>query len=170
MCPETHRRLEVNTAEDELLLSVHIPSLPTDARSTYLKAIDRKTWAFALVGVAAALRLEAQTITDVRLVLSGVAPMPWRLRVAEQSLLGPTINDERMAQAAQQAVSDAEPLAHNAYKVSLARQHLVRRALLHLAGDVGGHPDRAPAYVQHHTERGTNSEPSTYKGLPILFP
>jgi xanthine dehydrogenase YagS FAD-binding subunit len=144
VCPETHRRLEVSKGEDELLLSVRLPSLPPGTRSTYLKAMDRKTWAFALVGVAATLRVDAQTITHIRLVLSGVAPIPWRLRAAEQLLVGQPISAERIAQAAEQALSEAEPLAHNTYKVSLAK-HLIRHALLSLAADTHGHPTGVPS-------------------------
>src|SRR4029079_15648079 len=55
----------------ELILELELP--PVDA-STYLKAMDRKTWSFAIVGVAAA-RLGGET----RVALAGVAPIPWLL-------------------------------------------------------------------------------------------
>jgi xanthine dehydrogenase YagS FAD-binding subunit len=137
VCPEPERRLEVTKDEDELLLAVHLPPLPAGTRSTYLKAMDRKTWAFALVGVAAAMHMEAQTVTDVRLVLSGVAPIPWRLTAAETVLVGHTISEERVTQAAEQALSGAMPLSHNTYKIPLAK-HLIRRALWTLAHDASG--------------------------------
>jgi xanthine dehydrogenase YagS FAD-binding subunit len=86
--------------EGELLLELEFaPPLA----STYLKAMDRKRWAFALVGVAAA-RYE----DGVRIALAGVAPIPWAL--------------ESLA-----ALEAAEPLPGNAYKVELA-QALGRRA------------------------------------------
>ena len=85
--PEERRRKETVQAETELLLSVHIPPLPADTRTTYIKAMERKIWAFALVGVAAVVRLAGQHIEDVRLVLSGVAPIPWRVAAAEQELV-----------------------------------------------------------------------------------
>jgi xanthine dehydrogenase YagS FAD-binding subunit len=72
--------------------------------STYLKAMDRQRYAFALVGVAAA-RYEEET----RLALAGVAPIPW------------AIEDEG-------ELDRATPLPGNAYKVEIAKT-LVRRAL-----------------------------------------
>jgi xanthine dehydrogenase YagS FAD-binding subunit len=70
----------------------------------YLKAMDRRRWAFPLVGVAA-----ARTNGEIRLALAGVAPIPWTLPAAA-------------------ALDDATPLPGTAYKVEVARA-LVRRAL-----------------------------------------
>ena len=92
---------DVTTLEPgELILELEVP---TPAASTYLKAMDRKRWAFALVGVAAA-RFE----DGLRLALAGVAPIPWSLESLE-------------------SLDAADPLSENAYKVELARA-LVRRA------------------------------------------
>jgi xanthine dehydrogenase YagS FAD-binding subunit len=126
--PEATRRQETVQTETELLLSVHIPSLPTGTRTIYIKAMERKIWAFALVGVAAVVRLAGQHIEDVRLVLSGVAPIPWRAVAAEQELRGAEVSKERIARAAEKALETAEPLQYNTYKVPLAKS-LMRRAL-----------------------------------------
>jgi xanthine dehydrogenase YagS FAD-binding subunit len=92
---------DVTTLEPgELIVELEVP---TPTASTYLKAMDRKRWAFALVGVAA-----ARFDDGVRLALAGVAPIPWSLGSPE-------------------ALDAAEPLSENAYKVELARA-LVRRA------------------------------------------
>ena len=130
--PEDGWRHEVKIAEDELLLSVHLPPLPEGTRSTYLKAMDRKIWSFALVGVAAVLQMEGPRVAEARLALSGVAPIPWRATAAEQVLVGGDISEERVTQAAEQALVGAIPLAHNAYKIPLAK-HLIRRAINKLA-------------------------------------
>ncbi|MCC6457871.1 MAG: xanthine dehydrogenase family protein subunit M [Caldilineaceae bacterium] len=126
--PDENRRQETTITPDELLLSIHIPSLPPGTRSTYLKAMDRKVWAFALVGVAARLQMQNDTIADARLVLSGVAPIPWRLTNAEQMLVGQRADEAMFAQVAEAALSQAQPLAHNGYKIPIA-QSLIRRAL-----------------------------------------
>jgi xanthine dehydrogenase YagS FAD-binding subunit len=126
--PEAKRRQETVQTETELLLSVHIPSLPTGTRTLYIKAMERKTWAFALVGVAAVVRLAGQHIEDVRLVLSGVAPIPWRAVAAEQALRGAEVSEDGIARAAETALETAAPLQYNTYKVSLAKS-LIRRAL-----------------------------------------
>jgi xanthine dehydrogenase YagS FAD-binding subunit len=128
--PVAERRTETVVLSDEILLAVHLPSLPDGTRSTYLKAMDRKVWAFALVGVAVVLRLDAeeQRIEAARLVLSGVAPIPWRLMAAEQALIRSRVSDALFARAAEVALAAAEPLPQNAYKIPLA-QALIRRGL-----------------------------------------
>jgi xanthine dehydrogenase YagS FAD-binding subunit len=126
--PEEGRRRETTVEEDELLLAVELA--PQDGlRSSYLKAMDRKVWAFALVGVAVALRLGAGgAIEHARVVLSGVAPTPWRCAAAEEALLGQMPGEELFGRAAEAALAAARPLAHNGYKLPLAKA-LVRRAL-----------------------------------------
>src|SRR5690606_26978442 len=126
--PEEDRRQETVIQPDELLLTVRIPPLPQGTRSIYLKAMDRKVWAFALVGVAACLRLQDETISEARLVLSGVAPIPWRLTDAEQMLIGQRADEVTFARVAEAALAQARPLEHNGYKIPLA-QSLIRNAL-----------------------------------------
>jgi xanthine dehydrogenase YagS FAD-binding subunit len=130
--PEENHRQETAIADDELILSIRVPALPQGTRSTYLKAMDRKVWAFALVGVAAILHLQGDTIAGARLVLSGVAPVPWRVPAAEQLLVGQRANEATFARAAEAALADAHPLEHNDYKVPLAKS-LIQRALSDLA-------------------------------------
>jgi xanthine dehydrogenase YagS FAD-binding subunit len=67
--PTEDDRSTTTLAADELIVELDVPR--PDA-SVYLKAMDRKRWAFALVGVAA-----ARFGDDVRLGLAGVAPIPW---------------------------------------------------------------------------------------------
>jgi xanthine dehydrogenase YagS FAD-binding subunit len=132
--PTEERRREHVLGDDELLLAVEVDALPAGARSTYLKAMDRKVWAFALVGVAAVVHLANGTIDHVRLVLSGVAPVPWRAHAAEQELLGGPPSAERIERAAEAALAEAKPLQHNGYKIPLARQ-LLRRSLTTLTAE-----------------------------------
>ncbi len=119
--PEEERRQETVLGDDELLLSLHLPAQPEGTRSIYLKAMERKVWAFALVSVAAVVQVGEGRIERASLVLGGVAPIPWRLREAERLLIGERASDELFARAADIALAEAEPLAHNAYKVA-ARQ------------------------------------------------
>ena len=132
--PEDNRRRETILGNDELVLSIHIPALPTGTRSTYLKAMDRKVWAFALVGVAAVVRTDAHQIADARLVLGGVAPIPWRSTAAEQVLRGADVGEATFTNAADAALANAEALSENAYKVPLAR-NLIQHAFVTLTGE-----------------------------------
>jgi xanthine dehydrogenase YagS FAD-binding subunit len=130
--PEADRRTETVIRPDELITSIHVLALPTGTRSTYLKAMDRKVWAFALAGVAAVLRMEGGTIRHARLILGGVANIPWRATAAEAILLGESPSEALFAHAADAALAGADPLAHNGYKIPLVKA-LVRRALQTLA-------------------------------------
>jgi xanthine dehydrogenase YagS FAD-binding subunit len=132
--PREGWRNETAIGHDELLLSVLLPPLLTDTHTVYLKAMDRKVWAFALVGVAAVVRLERRRVADARLVLAGVAPIPWRASAAERELRGAEVSPELFTRTAEVALSGAEPLQHNAYKVSLAKA-LIRQALSSLVQD-----------------------------------
>ncbi len=129
--PTDERRCEHQLDAQSLITAIILPAA-TNQRSLYLKAMDRKVWAFALVGVAAVVQLENARVTQARLVLGGVAPIPWRLTEAEQSLLGHELSSERIELAAAIALATAEPLAHNGYKIPLAYS-LIRRALTTLA-------------------------------------
>jgi xanthine dehydrogenase YagS FAD-binding subunit len=99
--PSPDDRRTTTLERDELILELEYE---TPLASTYLKAMDRRRYAFALVGVAAA-RFE----TGIRLALAGVAPIPWLLEDAA-------------------ALDRATPLPLNAYKVEVAKA-LVRRAV-----------------------------------------
>ena len=98
--PSDDDRDVVALAPDELILELDVP---VPQASVYLKAMDRRKWAFPLVGVAAA-RADGQ----VRVGLAGVAPIPWLL----------TSPDE---------LDSATPLPGTEYKLRIART-LVRRA------------------------------------------
>ncbi|HET9711697.1 MAG TPA: hypothetical protein VFP64_07440, partial [Pyrinomonadaceae bacterium] len=74
-----------------------------------------------------------KTVRDARIVLGGVAPIPWRVPAAEKFLVGKKLNSTLLAEAAKIALADAKPLEKNAYKVPLT-QTLVRRALAKAAG------------------------------------
>ena len=90
--------------------------------------MDRAVWAFAVVSVAAFARIESGRFEDLRVVLGGVAAVPWPVEAAVQNLEGAHPDAESIAQAARDAVASAEPLRMNGYKVPLA-QNLIRRAL-----------------------------------------
>ena len=120
----------------EIVSEVAVPPAASTAggtRSLYLKFKEKESMDFALVSVALALRLSGGACESARLVLGGVAPIPWRSKEAEKAIAGRPIDAAAAGIAAEAAVAGASPLAHNGYKVPLAKS-LVRRALLDLAG------------------------------------
>jgi xanthine dehydrogenase YagS FAD-binding subunit len=119
---------------DDIITEIQVPASALAARSTYLKFKERESLDFALSAVAAAVELESnKTVKAARIVLGGVAPIPWRVAEAEKFLIGKTLTREVLAQAAKVALRDAQPLEKNAYKVPLT-ETLVRRALAKAAG------------------------------------
>jgi xanthine dehydrogenase YagS FAD-binding subunit len=68
-------------------------------------------------------------VRDGRVVLGGVAPIPWRAPKAEAFLRGKKIDETLAGQAGVIALEGAKPLKDNVYKVKMA-QDLVRRGLL----------------------------------------
>jgi xanthine dehydrogenase YagS FAD-binding subunit len=124
--PNDARRTETVLVEDELIVAVEIPR--AQVRSAYLKAMERKLWTFAMAGVAVAVRRSGARVEHARVVLTGVAPMPWRATGAEDVLLGEEWSERLMSEAAEAALEGAAPLAHNGYKIPLLKT-LVRRAL-----------------------------------------
>jgi len=113
----------------ELLTAVDLPPLPFATNSHYGKVRDRASYAFALVSVAAALDVADGVVRDVRIALGGVAPVPWRAVRAEAVLRGAPANEEVFGRAAEAELADAQPLPGNAFKVTLARNTLVRTLL-----------------------------------------
>jgi len=130
--PTQDDRIEHRLRSGELLTEIHIPAQPSNSHGVYLKAMDRRAWAFALVSAAAQLTLEDGKVTQARLALGGVANVPWRVTAAETLLEGQTLTPDLAAQAAELAIAGAAPLEHNRYKTPLARE-LARRALLSAA-------------------------------------
>lgn len=106
----------------ELITAVELPA--PAPRSLYRKARERRSFAFALVSVAAVLDGDR-----VRLALGGVAHKPWRATRAEQVLNGGPLTADRVADAAEQEMALATPLRDNQYKVPLAQKMIVRAIL-----------------------------------------
>lgn len=113
-------------ADDELITAIELPAAGFAEHSNYLKIRDRASYAFALVSVAAALEITDGVIGQARLALGGVAHKPWRDTEVENSLIGKTPNAETFAAAADALLQPAQPLEHNAFKVTLARRAIIR--------------------------------------------
>ena len=130
---EGNIRRENVLRNEEIITEIFVPATPLATRSTYLKFKERESLDFALASVAAAVQLAAnRTVRDARIVLGGVAPIPWRVPAAEKFLVGKNLSPDVLAEAGKIALAEAKPLEKNAYKVPLA-QTLVRRALIKVA-------------------------------------
>ena len=130
--PKQNAARENVLADDEVLASVQLPSQPPGTRSTYHKIMDREAWTHAVVSAAIVLEMDKDICRSARIVLGGVAPVPWRVPDAERLLTGQRVTPELAAQVGDAALMGATPLAKNAYKVPLTKA-VVRRTLVELA-------------------------------------
>jgi len=129
--PRQNASAENVLANDEVLTSVQIPAARAGTRSVYAKVLDREAWTHAVVSAAVVLQMDGPICRDARVVLGGVAPIPWRLPEVERALAGQPITEETAAKAGEMAIAGARPLAKNAYKLPLTK-NLVRRTILDL--------------------------------------
>lgn len=97
-------------ARDEILTEIVIPDQATTG-SNYKKFGLRKSGSLAVVGVAAAVTVQDGTITDARIVLGAVAPVPLRAKQAEATLRGKQVTDELIEEAAAAAAADSRPIS-----------------------------------------------------------
>jgi xanthine dehydrogenase YagS FAD-binding subunit len=113
---------------NELVVEVEIPRLAANTKTAWFKLKDRLTYDFAVVSVAAVVTQENGVWKDGRIVLGGVAPVPWRAKVVEDALAGKNIKDT-IKEAAGRIRTVARPLSNNAYKVDVAVE-LTQRVVL----------------------------------------
>lgn len=132
--PGATPQLDTNLQPDELITAVELPAPKFAKHSYYLKVRDRQSYAFALVSVAAGLEIDGNIIKSAGLALGGVAHKPWRSTEAEKSLSGATPGPDAFKKAANLAVAGAKPYEHNAFKIELAKQSIVRALTLAAQG------------------------------------
>jgi xanthine dehydrogenase YagS FAD-binding subunit len=129
--PQQDATRENVLAADEVLAGVELPAAGPGRRSTYNKVLDREAWTHAVVSAAVVLDMDKEICKSARIVLGGVAPIPWRLPKVESMLAGQRITPELAAKAGEAAVAGAQKLSKNGYKIPMTKA-LVRRTVLTL--------------------------------------
>ncbi len=124
--------IDSNLRADEIITAIDLPAKGFAGHYAYLKVRDRKSYAFALVSVAAALEMSGETVTETRVALGGVAHKPWRNKEAENLLNGKVATADNFQAVAETILRDAKGFAHNTFKIELAKRAIVR-ALKHAA-------------------------------------
>jgi aerobic carbon-monoxide dehydrogenase medium subunit len=94
----------------EILTEIVIPDQSTTG-SSYSKFGLRHSGALAMVGVAAAVRMENDLVRDARIVLGAVAPTPMRAREAERVLIGRRISEDLVEEAGRRAAGECRPIS-----------------------------------------------------------
>lgn len=136
--PGQHPEIETTLNHGELITAVELPASVLAQQSTYVKARDRASYAFALVSAAGALHLDdAGVVADVALAWGGVAHKPWRASRAEDTLRGKRLNEQVIAAAVDEELQEASFSDATDYKRPLLRG-VTTVALSRLAGGLDG--------------------------------
>ena len=132
---QLHRRpgntphIETTLAAGDLITRFKIPAGPHTRRSLYLKVRDRESYEFALASAAVALELDGDTVRQVRIGIGGPVAVPWRANEAEALLVGKPLTEANATAAARATFAGAKPRQHNAFRIPLGQQTLVRALL-----------------------------------------
>ena len=114
--------------DGEILTAVRLPEEWADAEYYFEKVADRNVWDFALVNVAAAMKVSGGTISDARIACGAVECTPRRLEAVENAVRGQQRSEELATRAGEMAIEGAVPLNYNHFKVPLMA-NLVKRAI-----------------------------------------
>jgi xanthine dehydrogenase YagS FAD-binding subunit len=117
---------ETSLEQGEIITEIELPPGKFANSSYYLKVRDRASYAFALVSVAAGLKIEGNRIVAAGIALGGVAHKPWRAYEAEKILVGRDISEALFMEAAEAVMKEAKPLEHNKFKVELGTRGIIR--------------------------------------------
>jgi xanthine dehydrogenase YagS FAD-binding subunit len=123
--PEAHHSL----GPTDLILRVQIPN--AGRASAYMQVSEKASFDWALVSCATAAKVNGRKLSQVRVVLGAVSPVPHEVPAAHELLEGKELDDELAGRVADLILKDAAPFAHNGYKVPIAHA-LVRRTLKQL--------------------------------------
>jgi xanthine dehydrogenase YagS FAD-binding subunit len=113
----------------DLLTAIRIPAAWAGAKFYFEKVRDRNVWDFPLMNVASAIKLNGNTIDQIRIAVNAVSPRPMRLKAVEDAVRGLAASDATGEMAGKLAVEGAVPLQFNGYKIPLMR-NLVKRAIV----------------------------------------
>jgi CO/xanthine dehydrogenase FAD-binding subunit len=97
---------------DELLVAIHIPALPANSGSAYLRLEYRRAMEIAVVGAAACVTLNGDgDVEACRIALTAVAPTIVRSPAAEAAIIGKALDADTLAAVAAAASGDAAPIS-----------------------------------------------------------
>ena len=130
--PKTEADDENTLAQGEVVTKITIP--PAKGKNASYEARQKQAHDWPIVMASVNLELDGDKVTAAKVILYGVAAIPWRSDAAEKAITGKAINPETATAAGDAAVEGAKPLSMNAYKVPLTKT-VVKRALLAAVGN-----------------------------------
>ncbi|KQR94802.1 FAD-binding molybdopterin dehydrogenase [Chryseobacterium sp. Leaf180] len=130
-------QIDHDLQQGEIITGIELPNEDFSENYSYLKIRERSSYAFALISVATAFKLENSIISDARIALGGVAHKPWRNLEAEDYLKGKACTEEHFSKAADIILADAKAFEYNEFKIKLAKKAIVRNCKMAL--DISSH-------------------------------
>ena len=121
-----------NVLEDEDILTHVILPAPGNVKHGHYEVRYKQSHDWPLAFTTVVLTMNGNTIASARVVIGAVAPVPWRSKPAEAALAGKPLNEETAALAGDAAVSEAQPMSGNAYKIQITKT-AVKRAIMRAA-------------------------------------
>jgi CO/xanthine dehydrogenase FAD-binding subunit len=121
--------LGLNLDIDEIITDIQIPTPQNGAKQTFTKFRTRKAIDFAITSVATLVNIDGGVVSDSRIILGAVAPVPYRATDAETAINGQAINETTAQAAAEAAVNGALALGKNDFKITLVKT-MVKDALM----------------------------------------
>ena len=135
--PKEDNQRETVLEPNQVLTHVHLP--PADGLATATYEVRHGSGPeHPLCAAAAALRIEGGIVTDAKIVLGQVAPVPWVSPEAAAAIIGEPVNAYTALAAGEAATAKATPLSGNRHKVQLARVSVQRAILLAAGLETGG--------------------------------
>jgi carbon-monoxide dehydrogenase medium subunit len=118
---------------DEILTEIRLPMMPPRSAATFIKLGQRRSMAISQVNLTTRLSVDdSGAVSEARIVLGSVAPVPVRAAASEDTLLGRELSDELISEAANKARKQVTPIsdvrASESYRLQMT-EVLVRRAL-----------------------------------------
>ena len=109
-----------------------IPAAKGKSASYEARHKQAQDWPLVLASVN--LAMDGESVSAAKIVVYGVAPIPWRSSAAEKAIAGKRVSIETAGAAGEAAAEGAAPLSMNGYKVALTKT-VVKRALLAAVGN-----------------------------------
>jgi xanthine dehydrogenase YagS FAD-binding subunit len=130
--PETNTDSETTLGPGDILTRIVVP--PGAGKNASYEVRQKRAHDWPLVMASVNLTMDGDRVSAARVVIYGVAPIPWRSDAAEKAITGKAVSPETAATAGLAAVEGAKPLSMNGYKVALTKT-AVKRALLAAVGN-----------------------------------
>jgi xanthine dehydrogenase YagS FAD-binding subunit len=131
--PREQGEREHDLAPNEMVIRLRLPP-PRGSSTAYYEVRQKDGFDWPLATATVSFQKEHNRVTNASVVLGHVAPVPWRSKEAEASLIGKVIDEQVASDASSAALESARNLGQNGYKIQIARVAL-KRAILEAAGE-----------------------------------